>query len=66
MREALASAAAVEAVFAHTYLLLFGKIAVGGLLSLAVPPFVALERGFFRSTGAVYLATGALMAAGLV
>jgi hypothetical protein len=55
----------VEALFAHTYLLLFGKIAVGGLLSLAVPPFLELERGFFRSTGAVYLAVGAMMAAGV-
>ena len=55
----------MEALFAHTYLLLFGKIAVGGLLSLAVPPFFELERGYFRSTGAVYLAVGAIMAAGV-
>ena len=55
----------MEGLFAHTYLLLFGKIAVGGLLSLAVPPFHELERGYFRSTGAVYLATGAIMAAGV-
>jgi len=55
----------MEVVFAHTYLFLFGKLAVGGLLSLAVPPFFALERGFFRSTGAVYLGSALLMAAGL-
>ena len=55
----------MEVLFAHTYLLLFGKLAVGGLLSLAVPPFADLERGYFRSTGAVYLALAAVMAGGL-
>lgn len=55
----------MEVLFAHTYLFLFGKLAVGGLLSLAVPPFFELERGFFRSTGAVYLASAFLMAVGL-
>jgi hypothetical protein len=56
----------VETVFAHAYLLLFGKLAVGGLLSLAVPPFEGLERGYFRSTGAVYLGAALLMTAGLL
>lgn len=55
----------MELLFAHTYLFLFGKLAVGGLLSLAVPPFVELERGFFRSTGAVYLGSALVMAVGL-
>jgi hypothetical protein len=55
----------MEILFAHTYLFLFGKLAVGGLLSLAVPPFFELERGFFRSTGAVYLAAAILMTLGL-
>jgi hypothetical protein len=55
----------MEVLFAHTYLFLFGKLAVGGLLSLAVPPFFDLERGFFRSTAAVYLGCALLMAAGL-
>jgi len=55
----------VEVLFAHTYLLLFGKLAVGGLLSLAVPPFAELERGYFRSTGAVYLALAVIMSAGV-
>lgn len=56
----------METLFAYTYLLLFGKLAVGGLLSLAVPPFEQLERGYFRSTGAVYLGAAALMAIGLL
>ena len=55
----------MEVVFAHTYLFLFGKLAVGGLLSLAVPPFFEIERGFFRSTAAVYLGAALLMATGL-
>jgi len=54
----------VEALFAHTYLLLFGKLAAGGLLALAVPPFSRMERGFYKSTGVVYLAMAYLMAAG--
>jgi len=55
----------MELLFAHTYLFLFGKLAVGGLLSLAVPPFVELERGYFRSTAAVYLGSALIMAVGL-
>jgi hypothetical protein len=55
----------MEVLFAHTYLFLFGRLAVGGLLSLAVPPFFELERGFFRSTAAVYLGSALLMASGL-
>jgi hypothetical protein len=54
----------MEALFAHTYLILFGKLAVGGLLALAVPPFHAMERGFYTSTAAVYLALALLMTAG--
>ena len=54
----------MEILFAHTYLILFGKLAVGGLLALAVPPFFDVERGFYKSTAAVYLALGYLMAAG--
>jgi hypothetical protein len=54
----------VELLFAHTYLLLFGKLAVGGLAALAVPPFTQLERGFYKSTAAVYLFCAYAMAAG--
>ena len=54
----------MEAHFAHTYVILFGKLAVGGLLSLAVPPFFEMERGFYKSTGAVFVAMAYLMAAG--
>jgi hypothetical protein len=54
----------LEVLFAHTYLILFGKLAAGGLLALAVPPFFEVERGFYRSTAAVYLALGYAMAGG--
>lgn len=54
----------METLFAHTYLLLFGKLAVGGLLALAVPVFHQLERGFYKSTAAVYLGAAIAMAGG--
>lgn len=54
----------MEVLFAHTYLILFGKLAAGGLLALAVPPFFEVERGFYKSTAAVYVALAYLMTAG--
>ncbi len=54
----------MEAFFAHSYLILFGTLAVGGLLALAVPPFPEMERGFYKSSGVVYAALGYMMAAG--
>ncbi len=54
----------METLFAHTYLLLFGKLAVGGLLTLAVPTFHQMERGFYKSTAAVYLGAAVAMALG--
>ncbi len=54
----------METLFAHTYLHLFGKFAVGGLLAMAVPPFAEMERGFYKSTGAVWLVTAFIMSGG--
>lgn len=42
-------------LFARCFLLVFCQMGVGGLLSLAVPPFHELERGFFKSSGGVFL-----------
>jgi len=42
-------------LFARCFLLVFCQLGVGGLLSLAVPPFHELERGFFKSSGGVFL-----------
>ena len=44
--------------FAHTFLLVFGQVAVGGVLALSVPGFHEIERGFFKSTACVYLGCG--------
>jgi hypothetical protein len=44
--------------FAHTFLLVFGQLAVGGIAALSVPGFHEIERGFFKSTACVYLACG--------
>lgn len=42
-------------LFARCFLLVFCQLGVGGLLALAVPPFHELERGFFKSSAAVFL-----------
>ena len=47
-------------VFARCFLLVFAQLYVGGLLALSLPPFHAIERGFYKSTAAVYLAAGVL------
>src|SRR6266545_4579711 len=44
--------------FAHTFLLVFGQLAVGGVIALSVPGFHEIERGFFKSTACVYLGCG--------
>jgi hypothetical protein len=44
--------------FAHTFLLVFGQLAVGGIFALSVPGFHEIERGFFKSTACVYLGCG--------
>src|SRR5262249_2674021 len=37
---------------------------VGGMLALSIPPFHAIERGFYKSTAAVYLGFGVLALGG--
>lgn len=44
--------------FAHTFLLIFAQLAVGGVVGLSIPGFHEIERGFFKSTGCVYLGCG--------
>jgi hypothetical protein len=50
--------------FAEAFLLVFGQLAVGGLFSLSIPPFQQLERGFFKSTGAIYLGAAGIALTG--
>lgn len=52
--------------FSHCFLLVFGQLAVGGLIGLAVPPFALLERGFYKSTAAVFTGCAAIFLAGKV
>lgn len=44
--------------FAHTFLLIFAQLAIGGAIGLSIPGFHEIERGFFKSTACVYLGCG--------
>ncbi len=50
--------------FAACFLTVFGQLAFGGMLGLAVPPFFKVERGFYKSTAGVYLSSALITAAG--
>jgi len=50
--------------FSDCFLLIFGQLAVGGLIGLAVPPFAMLERGFYKSTATVFVGCAVLFVAG--
>jgi len=47
-------------LFARCFLLVFGQIYVGGMLALSVPPFQEIERGFYKSSGGVFIGSGLL------
>jgi hypothetical protein len=50
--------------FPDCFVLIFGQLAVGGLLCLSIPPFHSIERGFFKSSAGVFVgAAVALVAA---
>ncbi len=51
--------------FAVCFLLVFGELAFGGAFALAIPPFFEIERGFYKSSAAVYLSSGLVSAVGL-
>jgi hypothetical protein len=44
--------------FSECFFLIFGQLAVGGVVGLAVPSFRQMERGFYRSSAGVFLAFG--------
>jgi len=52
--------------FSACFLLVFAQLAVGGIAALAVPPFAVLERGFYKSSAAVFLACALLYVSGKV
>ena len=51
--------------FALCFLLVFGQLAFGGMFALAVPPFFKIERGFYKSTAAVYVVSALMTTTGL-
>ncbi len=50
--------------FARCYLLVFGQLAAGGLVALAVPPFPDMARGYYKSSAGVFLSMLLLGAGG--
>jgi hypothetical protein len=50
--------------FSDCFLLVFGQLAVGGMVSLAVPPFSVIERGFYKSSAGVFLGCALAFVAG--
>jgi hypothetical protein len=46
--------------------LVFAELAFGGMVAIAVPPFFQVERGFYKSSAAVYLGSGIIAAVGFV
>lgn len=52
--------------FSACFLLIFAQLAVGGFVALAVPPFGVIERGFFKSSAAVFVTSAALYIAGRI
>ncbi len=51
-------------VFAHCFLLVFGQLAVGGFFALGQLPFHDIERGFYKSSAAVFLTSGLFISLG--
>lgn len=50
--------------FAHCFLLVFGQLALGGFWTLGLLPFHDIERGFYKSSAAVYVTSAFSIAAG--
>ena len=50
--------------FAHCFLLVFGQLAVGGFFTLSQLPFHDIERGFYKSSAAVFLASALCISGG--
>lgn len=51
-------------VFAHCFLLVFGQLAVGGFFALGRLPFHDIERGFYKSSAAVFLTSALFITLG--
>jgi hypothetical protein len=51
-------------LFAHCFLLVFGQLALGGFFALGQLPFHDIERGFYKSSAAVFLASALCISVG--
>jgi DMSO reductase anchor subunit len=47
-------------LFPRSFLLVFAQLAVGGFFCMSLPPFHEIDRGYYKSSSAVYLASGLL------
>ena len=50
--------------FPDRFLVMFGALAVGGFFCLSLPPFHEIERGFYKSSAAVFLTSALVIVAG--
>lgn len=53
-------------LFPRTFLLVFCQLAVGGFVCLSIPPFHEVDRGYYKSSAAIYLLFGVLALLGRV
>jgi hypothetical protein len=51
-------------MFAHCFLLVFGQLALGGFFALGQLPFHDIERGFYKSSAAVFFASALCISVG--
>jgi hypothetical protein len=51
-------------LFAHCFLLVFGQLAIGGFFTLGQLPFHDIERGFYKSSAAVFLTSALFISVG--
>jgi hypothetical protein len=51
-------------LFPRTFLLVFFQLCVGGFFSLSIPPFHEVDRGYYKSSAAIYLLFGVLAVVG--
>jgi hypothetical protein len=51
-------------LFPRTFLLVFFQLCVGGFFSLSIPPFHEVDRGYYKSSAAIYLLFGILAVIG--
>jgi hypothetical protein len=51
-------------IFAHCFLVVFGQLAVGGFFALGQLPFHDIERGFYKSSAAVFLTSALFISLG--